>query len=91
MRAKGLPRPSGADQKWQDWANALVDALEARETDYGVGMIGEFENLPAGWLPANGSTFSANSHPELKRALGGTVLPNLSPVYDDSHEVGIKA
>ena len=90
MRERGLPRPS-QNQEWYEWANALVDALEGGSGDYETGQIGEFKTLPPGWLPANGSTFSGNSHPALKRVLGGTTLPDLDPVYDPSFKVGIKA
>lgn len=35
---------------------------------------------PAGWLPADGSTFDAAVYPELQDELGSTTLPTLTAV-----------
>lgn len=44
-----------------------------------VGMIGAFpkNTAPAGWLIANGSTFSSGTYPDLATYLGSTTLPDL--------------
>lgn len=35
-------------------------------------------DIPAGWLPLDGSTFSADDYPELAAMLGGTTLPDFT-------------
>lgn len=78
-----------------EWAQQLTQQLVEQDQENqrspNVGQIGEFVSLPTGWLEADGSTFDAASYPALHRLLGGTTLPNLSPVYDPSFRVGIKA
>lgn len=40
--------------------------------------FGAKADIPAGWLPCDGSTFSADTYPDLAELLGGTVLPNMT-------------
>lgn len=76
-----------------DWDKALVVALQTAFAvgNTEVGGIREFRgSLPEGYLETNGSTFSADSFPDLFAKLGSNVLPNYTPAYGVGNKVGIK-
>lgn len=88
------PSPNSVEDLF-DWARTLVSTLAAFEqslrTSTETGKVAEFIKLPTtGWLPADGSTFSAESYPALSVILGGNTLPNLTPQYDPANIVAIK-
>lgn len=87
---RGLPQP-GLNEEWREWADRLIQALERGGAGVEVGQIGEFVNLPPGWLPADGSTFRKENFPNLYRVLGSTTVPSLLPQYSPTNVVGIKA
>lgn len=41
-------------------------------------FYGSLAQIPAGWLPCNGSTFSSTTYPDLFALLGSTTLPNFT-------------
>lgn len=99
--------PEADEKDLREWAKELVQELSKAEQDTAnsaaIGQIAEFANPPAtvgdpairsvpnGWLECDGSTFDEASFPKLAIKLGGTTLPSLSPVYDPSYVVGIRA
>lgn len=89
------PWPNPEFMDLSEWAAELIAELALFEIDLAatrnVGQIGEFVTLPEGYLTCDGSSFDALSFPVLNQILGGNTLPNLTPVYNVSYVVGIRA
>jgi Phage Tail Collar Domain len=67
---------------WHVWAKLLTQVLQNQfgnmEQASPAGLILFKGKVPQGYLPANGTTFSAKAYPALASFLGGATLPNVA-------------